>query len=322
MAAQAPLDQAPVPVLGKDGDIKDVLMRLSHAHLLRALPPEEIEHLLPHIYRVTVAGGEQVFQAGDVGDALYIVEDGMAQVERFGVKTEIGVDDVLGEKALLHGEPREETVNALTDLVLWRISRSDYLSSFHVSPELKAAHDEAVDNHRSGSPLAREGIEHQRAWVGAALRAAQAKRRGLEPWHFILLAGFGLWLLLRLNESAGWIDVAANELMIAGVQLVAGLLLIDAASEALILATDRTGARFNWDGFTSGTIGSLVETMPEFFVIAFLVLVAPFAAFLTSAITLFNNALAFSVYSFFLPGAIDARAKTQFARALCNEVRG
>ena len=29
-----------------------------------------------------------------------------------------------------------------------------------------------------------------------------------------------------------------------------------------------------------------------------------------------------SVYSFFLPGAIDARAKTQFASALCNEVRG
>src|SRR5438094_333998 len=83
-----------------------------------------------------------------------------------------------------------------------------------------------------------------------ALRAEAAKRRGLEPWHFILLVGFGIWLLLRLNESIGWISVESNELLIAGIQLVAGLLLIEAASEALILATDRTGARFNWDGFT------------------------------------------------------------------------
>ncbi|HEY3117422.1 MAG TPA: cyclic nucleotide-binding domain-containing protein, partial [Chloroflexota bacterium] len=301
MAAQVPAKPAAMPVLGDGADMKDMLMRLSHAHLLRALPPQEMDHLLPHIYRVTVSQGEQVFQKGDAGNALYIIEGGTAEIERDGEKKTLGVDDVLGQEVLLHGEPWDATVTALSDLLLWRITREDYLSAFQVSPELKAAHEAAVDQHRSGAALASEGMEHQRAWVGTALRAAAAKRRGLQPWHFILLVGFGIWLLLRLNESIGWIDVEANELLIAGIQLVAGLLLIEAASEALILATDRTGARFNWDGFTSGTIGSLVETMPEFFVIAFLVLVAPFAAFLTSAITLFNNALAFSIYSFFLP---------------------
>src|SRR5205823_7746134 len=56
-----------------------------------------------------------------------------------------------------------------------------------------------------------------------------------------------------------------------------------------------------WDGFTSGTIGSLVGTLPEFVLIAFLVFVQPLAAFVTSAMNLFNNGLAFSLYSFFLP---------------------
>ncbi|HEY3115497.1 MAG TPA: cyclic nucleotide-binding domain-containing protein, partial [Chloroflexota bacterium] len=267
MAAQAPTDLTPVAVLGDGGDTKGVLRRLSHSDLLRALPAEEMDHLLPHIYRVTIPAGAQVFEKGDAGDALYIIEAGTAQVESDGTKEEIGVDDVLGEAALLHGDLHDATVTATTDLVLWRIARADYLTAFEHSPELKAAHDEAADKHRSGTELTPEGMHHQRAWVGTALRAAAAKRRGLEPWHFILLVGFGIWLLLRFNESTGWIAEESNELLIAGVQLVAGLLLIEAASEALILATDRTGARFNWDGFTSGTIGSLVETMPEFFVI-------------------------------------------------------
>jgi Ca2+/Na+ antiporter len=56
-----------------------------------------------------------------------------------------------------------------------------------------------------------------------------------------------------------------------------------------------------WEGFISGTVGSLVATLPEFVVIAFLVRVEPLAAFVTTVVTIYNNALAFSVYSFFLP---------------------
>ena len=43
------------------------------------------------------------------------------------------------------------------------------------------------------------------------------------------------------------------------------------------------------------------STLPEFVVIAFLVKVSPLAAIVTSMVTIFNNGLAFSIYSFFLP---------------------
>jgi Ca2+/Na+ antiporter len=61
------------------------------------------------------------------------------------------------------------------------------------------------------------------------------------------------------------------------------------------------GARLHWNGFISGTVGSLFSTLPEFVVIYFLVRVEPLAAFVTAVVTIFNNALAFSIYSFFLP---------------------
>jgi hypothetical protein len=64
---------------------------------------------------------------------------------------------------------------------------------------------------------------------------------------------------------------------------------------------ERLGARLRWEGFISGTVGSPVATLPEVVVIAFLVRVEPLAAFITTVVTICNNALAFSVYSFFLP---------------------
>jgi Ca2+/Na+ antiporter len=76
---------------------------------------------------------------------------------------------------------------------------------------------------------------------------------------------------------------------------------IQGSCEAFIHGVERLGARLHWDGFISGTVGSVLSTLPEFVVIAFLVQVDPLAAFVTAAVTVYNNALAFSIYSFFLP---------------------
>jgi Ca2+/Na+ antiporter len=85
------------------------------------------------------------------------------------------------------------------------------------------------------------------------------------------------------------------------IDLVIGLLILQGACEAFIHGAEQLGARLKWDGFISGTVGSLLSTLPEFVVIAFLVAVQPLAAFVTAVVTVFNNALAFSIYGFFLP---------------------
>ena len=302
-AAPSRMSGSPSGTLAASRSPDEALEALSHVELLRALPPEEIEILLPFVERVHVPRGQRIFSEGDVGDALYLVGEGTARiVAKDGIELgTTGPGGVFGEVALLTGEPRNATVEAASDLALWRVSRDDFLKIVHASSLLRNAFQQAAVNHAAGVHFARPEPAYRRAWLGAARRAIDAKRRGLLPWHIIMFAGFILWLLLKANELADWLPESQFGLAVAAAQLVAGLMLIEGASEAFILAIDRSGARLNWDGFTTGTIGSLISTFPEFVVIAFLVAVEPLAAFLTSVITIYNNAIAFSIYSFFLP---------------------
>lgn len=130
---------------------------------------------------------------------------------------------------------------------------------------------------------------------------AAGQGKTLAGWQKLMLLGYFFWALHFLNELTGWYHKPEFETFIALVQLLAGLLILQGACESFIQAVERLGARLKWEGFISGTIGSIVSTLPEFVVIAFLVRVQPLAAFVTAMVTIFNNALAFSLYSFFLP---------------------
>ncbi len=127
-------------------------------------------------------------------------------------------------------------------------------------------------------------------------------------WLLLMIGGFVLWIALFVRSTLAGGDAGAHEegltataAGVAALELVTGLLLIQGACEALIQSVERVGARFRWDGFVAGTAGSLLATLPEFVVIALLVAVDPMVAFVVPLVTIFNNALAFSIYSFFLP---------------------
>lgn len=132
-------------------------------------------------------------------------------------------------------------------------------------------------------------------------RIRVARHRGLHPWQAIMALGAALWAFLALNQGQRWLDPEHNELLIAGLELLAGLTIIQGACEAFVQGIERLGARLRWDGFVAGTIAEAVSTFPEFVVIAFLVQVEPLVAFVTAVITIYNNSIAFSIYSFFLP---------------------
>lgn len=295
---------------------EDVLERLSRIDVLRALPAEEVLAIVGSVRRLEVPRGTRVITQGEAGDALYFVESGRAHVTRDG-GTELGVKgpgDVFGEMALLSAEPRTATVTAESDLVLWRVPREDFEQVASASPRLRAALETVAERHRAGLQLAATDARAKRLWRARALRALSARARGWTPWQLIMVGGLALYALLAVNERLGLL--ALSELAIAGLQLLSGLAVIQGACEAFLLAVERTGARLRWDGFISGTVGSLVATLPEFVVIAFLVTVQPLAAFVTAAVTIYNNALAFSVYSFFLPK--DQRGQFVMPRALAK----
>lgn len=64
----------------KQKDAKETINLLSRCDLLRHLPPEEVERILPCVRPRHLDDGEALFRAGDAGDALCIVAQGKVDV--------------------------------------------------------------------------------------------------------------------------------------------------------------------------------------------------------------------------------------------------
>lgn len=280
-----------------------VLERLSHVSLLRALPAEEVQGIVPYVQRCRIPTGRRVLTQGEPGDALYFVDEGRLRVEVEGQREvgTIGPGEAFGELALLTGEPRSASVVAETNVEGWRIGLDDFERVIRSSPRLNDALRELAARHRAGLDLERAAQYEARTWLSRALRGLEAQHRGLHGWQLVMAGGFALWVLLFLNSALKVIDPEHAEALFAVLELVAGLAIIQGACEAFVQGVERLGARLRWEGFISGTVAETVSTFPEFVVIAFLVQVEPLAAFVTAVVTIYNNAIAFSIYSFFLP---------------------
>ena len=287
------------PTLYPHRDPQDVLRRLSAIDLLRALPAEEIQELVRHAELLRIPPGVRFIDEGSAGDALYFIETGTARVERGGAGVVARVSDgsVIGEIALLTGTPRNASVYAESELWVWRIAKSAFDELVARSPNLHRALEEVAARRAQGRPAA--ALPSRQFWVATALHAIEARSGGIRLWQALMIVGLAIWAFMVAHArglASGLPAPAATVL-----NLIGGLLILQGACEAFILGVERLGARLRWDGFIAGTIGSLLSTLPEFVVIAFLVSVDPFAAFVTGSVTIFNNALIFSLYSFFLP---------------------
>ncbi|MBN1149058.1 MAG: cyclic nucleotide-binding domain-containing protein [Anaerolineales bacterium] len=96
--------------------------------------PDELplsEQIAAHLEWLNLQAGEVLFRAGDPGDALYVVISGRMQVisedkdRQARVLVEIGRGEMLGEMAILTGEPRNATIRAARDSELVRLGRDD-----------------------------------------------------------------------------------------------------------------------------------------------------------------------------------------------------
>jgi eukaryotic-like serine/threonine-protein kinase len=110
--------------------------------LLRAIPRKAVCPVLNSIFRLSVPVGERFINQGDPGDAFFVIQQGtcVVHLEKGGELifiTRLREGDVVGEMAVLTGEPRSARVTAETDLELWGLTkeRFDDLSTEH--PDLR-----------------------------------------------------------------------------------------------------------------------------------------------------------------------------------------
>jgi CRP-like cAMP-binding protein len=153
----------------KQRDTRRMIELLSQCDLLRHLPPEEIEGILPCVSSRELAAGQVLFRAGDPGDALYIVAEGEVAVLGPAPAGKGGDADAtlpmiaalrqgqaFGEMALLSGGARTATIRAVTDSILLRIAKEDFERLVAGDPQIAAAverlsHGRAISNLSVGS---------------------------------------------------------------------------------------------------------------------------------------------------------------------------
>jgi CRP-like cAMP-binding protein len=227
----------------KQGDAKELIRLLASCDLMRHLPAEQIERILPCVRDRQLKAGEILFKAGEPGDALYIVAHGNVEVLANGlpgadaaagnVIAVLGKGNAFGEMSLLSGGPRTATIRAVEDTGLLEIGKDDF-------DRLVAADHQLAD--------AVQRISHQRAISNISADSTDAAL-----WAKV--ASESLDHLTR-HETGKMLTEAANG---AGMAIVFGNIL-DTIPGCLVI-----GAKFTAFGNLSLTLmlGMFLGGIPE-----------------------------------------------------------
>jgi CRP-like cAMP-binding protein len=180
----------------KQGDAKEKIRLLASCDLMRHLPAEQIERILPCVHDRQLKTGEVLFKAGEPGDALYIVAHGSVEVLAIEVlagevlAAEVLANDMpgaestgkliavlgqghaFGEMSLLSGGPRTATIRAVEDTDLLKIGKDDFDRLVAADHQLadavqRISHQRAISNISAGgsnaalwAKVASESLDH------------------------------------------------------------------------------------------------------------------------------------------------------------------
>ncbi len=104
-----------------------------------------LEHLAAGIVETTHQAGSDIIREGDPGDAFFMVVVGTTEVIEGGQhQAELGPGASFGEIALIRGIPRPATVRATTEVIVYRLPSSAFLSALTGHPHSPLATDQII----------------------------------------------------------------------------------------------------------------------------------------------------------------------------------
>ncbi len=124
---------AEVVEIGAD-DNQDWMTRILQTEAFIKIPPAMIQSLLIKMQSYPVKAGEVVIRQGDPGDYFYTIHEGRCAVTREGSPSaeaqflaELGSGASFGEDALVSDAKRNATVTMLTNGLLMRLAKEDFI---------------------------------------------------------------------------------------------------------------------------------------------------------------------------------------------------
>lgn len=123
----------------------DPLSLLKRVPLFRELGDDLLAGLAAHLRRRAFRRGTMIFHKDQAGDALYIIESGMVRIflpseggNELHIDT-LGPGIVFGDMALLDGQARSASADAMEDTVTYTLSREEFQRYLSSSPALATA---------------------------------------------------------------------------------------------------------------------------------------------------------------------------------------
>jgi len=197
----------------KQEETRALVKLLSKCDLLRHMPAQAIEDLLPAVHPRRVAAGEVLFRSGDPGDALFIVAKGRVQIkaESGSSIAELGDGETFGEMALLSGSARTATAVPLSDVELLQINRADFDRMLANDGQLASA-VQRLSHNRALKNLS-EGIPNPGKWASVAISNVHHLGHA-ETTRLLTQAGHGAGLAIImgniLDTIPGCVVIGAN----------------------------------------------------------------------------------------------------------------
>ncbi len=120
-------------------DLKRRLLR--HAPIFRPFPEEAIKSLCQQMRQHYFLPGQIIVERGERGDSLFVIAEGCVSIvvgPPNGADHEVarlGAGEVFGEMALLTGQPRTATVQAITTTTVYEITKPAIAPLFDEHPE-------------------------------------------------------------------------------------------------------------------------------------------------------------------------------------------
>lgn len=214
------------------------LEALRSVPLFASLDDQTATHLRSLLTVKNVPSGTRLFQKGDSGDAMYLIESGRVRIsitDEDGHEVTLAENaqgDFFGEMALIDGRQRSADARVFEDARLAVLSRQDFLSFVRSSPDLALEMLAALtDRLRRTDELLRGRVsrnanDEERARSTMADRAADLIAEFGGSWKFIIASMllilswiiFNSYILLRGFDPAPYQMLNLTLAVVAGMQ--------------------------------------------------------------------------------------------------------
>ena len=220
--------------------------------LFASLHDEAAEELVTLLQSRPVAAGTLLFRAGEMGDAMYLIQSGRARIAvndddgQEIVLAELAQGDFFGEMSIIDGKQRSANATVIEDAQLSVLSRDNFLRFINTHPGValemlgavfqRLRHTDKMLQQR----VSRNVNEEQDKRMTLADRAADLLAEFGGSWKFIgvSLALIAFWILLNSYILIRGFDPIPYQMLNLTLAVIAGL-----QAPIIMMSQNRQGSK-------------------------------------------------------------------------------